>query len=75
MLLGALEAVFGRIRVTAALFDLVVQPVHQGGKTGEVGICEEGLILDKVLNLVPVVCLEGLVFQLLQVTFIELLKS
>ena len=51
-----------------------MHPVHEGANAGEVGVCEEGLILDKVLDLVPVVCLEGLVFQLLQVTLIELLK-
>ena len=75
LLMGALKAVFGCICVTAARFDLVVHPVHQGANAGEVGVCEEGLILDEVLDLVPVVSLEGLVLQLLQVTFIELLES
>lgn len=51
---------------------MVIDSVHEEAKAFKVGLFEELLILNEVFNLVPVVSLERLVLQLIQVSLIVL---
>ena len=68
----AFEALFSDLEIAATRLDLVSHAVDELAQVFKVRPFQEGFILDEVLDLVPVVRLERLVLQLLQVTFVEL---
>mmetsp|Transcript_15965 Transcript_15965/g.21673 ORF Transcript_15965/g.21673 Transcript_15965/m.21673 type:complete len:219 (+) Transcript_15965:982-1638(+) len=68
----ALKALLGGVWGASTCLCLIVQTIKQLAEFLEVRSLEEGLILNKVLDLLPIVRLERLVLQLLQVTLIKL---
>ena len=66
------EAFLGCISVATTCLHLVVHTIDEIAKFLEVRVGQEILILDEVFHLVPVVGLERLMLQLLQVPLVEL---
>ena len=64
LLVCPLEAIFSSFCIAARCLHLVIHPADEATQISEVRVTQEVLILDKVLDLIPVVSLERFVLEL-----------